>query len=118
MKADVDRLAPEEACGIVAAVDGQSVLVIPIENDLHSPVRFRMKPKQQLDAFLLLEKNHWDMAAIYHSHPQGPDQPSETDLAEHHYPEAVALIWSHQSGEWLCRAFWIASGRGLECQVE
>jgi len=64
-------------------------------------------PQEQVRIFLSLEKLGWDLLAIYHSHPNGPDHPSPTDLAEAAYPETVYLIWFPREGEWACRGFFI-----------
>ncbi len=112
MAADVDRRAPEEACGLVAASDGRSIAVFPIDNQLHSPVRFRMDPRQQVKRYFEILEKGWDLAAIYHSHPHpdGPLAPSPTDIAEAAYPEAVSLIWSRAGQVWKCRGYRIRDG--------
>jgi proteasome lid subunit RPN8/RPN11 len=70
-----------------------------------------MEPEEQVRIFLSLEKLGWDLLAIYHSHPSGPDHPSSTDLAEAAYPESVYLIWFPQESEWACRGFLIQDGQ-------
>ena len=50
--------------------------VIQIENELHSPVRFRMAALAQLHGFDQIEGQGWELMAIFHSHPQGPAYPS------------------------------------------
>jgi len=105
MQLDAEQRYPEEACGLLAGKDGQVQRVNPIPNILHSPVRYRMDPQKQLDAFMEMEEENLDLLGIYHSHPNGPDQPSPTDVAEAYYPEAVYLIWSHASGDWKCQGF-------------
>jgi proteasome lid subunit RPN8/RPN11 len=122
MRAEAERNAPEEACGLVAgrgarAGDAVAAAILPVENALHSPWRFRMHPQQQVEAFLLMEEKGWDLLAIYHSHPQGPASPSATDLNEFAYPEALALIWSRAQNEWICRAFAIEDGRTLAAKL-
>ena len=107
MLADVLERAPEEACGLLGGVNGHSQAVYPIENIKHSPVQFLMDPQEQLRVFQDFDDRDWDLLAIYHSHPQGPDHPSQTDLQEAAYPEAVNLIWSRRSGEWRCSGFLI-----------
>ena len=57
MAADVLQRAPEEACGLVAGLEGRSLAVYPVENQLHSPVRFRMDPMQQWRAFQQIEQH-------------------------------------------------------------
>jgi [CysO sulfur-carrier protein]-S-L-cysteine hydrolase len=117
MKAHVGALLPEEACGIVASFQGRSVKVFPVENILHSPVRFRMDPKSQLDVFDEIDEQGWELLAIYHSHPNGPEIPSETDVGEAYYPEAAHLIWSRRADIWLCRAFYIRNGKVVELSL-
>lgn len=69
-----------------------AVLALPVENALHSPVRFRMEPADQLKAFYALEEQGLELLAVFHSHPRGPEQPSATDLAEFAYPGVLSLI--------------------------
>jgi proteasome lid subunit RPN8/RPN11 len=111
---------PEEACGLLGGVftdgSGASVQsVLPVANALHSPVRFRMQPEDQLKAFLWLEEQGQELVAMFHSHPTGPDHPSPTDLAEFAYPGVFSIILSpRQPGlaaaepaSWQVRAFQI-----------
>ena len=73
---------------------GRITAVYPIENSLHSPTAYRMNPQQQLKAMLELEANDWQLLAIYHSHPHGPETPSPTDIQQAYYPEALTMIVS------------------------
>ncbi len=98
---------PEEACGLVAGKNGVATKIYPVPNALQSEVRFRMDPQAQVLAFLEIEKMGWELEAIYHSHPQGPPVPSQTDIAEAAYPDAAYLIWSPLGERWDCRAFLI-----------
>jgi proteasome lid subunit RPN8/RPN11 len=93
MRQHILERVPEEACGLVAGTGGCSRVVFEVENILQSPVRFRMEAGEQIRAFLEIEKSGMDLLAIYHSHPQGPDQPSTTDLEEFAYPGTPYLIW-------------------------
>jgi len=67
--------------------------------------------EKQLAVFHQVEEQDWQLLAIYHSHLQGPEQPSPTDIAEAYYPELVNLIWSNITGAWICRGFSIQKGR-------
>ena len=111
MQADVEKQLPLEACGLVGGKDGRSEVVIPVANALASPVRFRMDPMEQLAALQQIEDQGWELLAIYHSHPSGPDSPSATDVAEAAYPEAVNIIWYRENGAWRCRGFLIDQDR-------
>lgn len=111
MRQDVDQRAPQEACGLLGghftSLAAQAESVWPVENALHSPVRYRLEPYQQLAVFDAIDTQGLDLIGIYHSHPHGPDQPSSTDIDEAYYPEVVHLIWSVRRDEWQCRGFTI-----------
>lgn len=97
---------PEEACGILSGTQDQVVVsVIPITNELHSPTTFQMAPVEQIQAFLQLEMNNLEMIAVYHSHPNGPAQPSESDIDQFSYPGVLQLIWSFQDSAWHLNGF-------------
>ena len=110
IRSHIIQALPEEACGIAAGRDNLVNLVIPITNQLHSPVRFHMEPNEQLQAFEKIDENGLELLAIYHSHPMGLDQPSSTDIAEAYYPDAIYLIWFPDPIDWNCRGFMIQEG--------
>jgi proteasome lid subunit RPN8/RPN11 len=107
---DITERKSEEACGLVAGVDQTSLEVFPVTNILHSPVRYRMDPEQQLKCFNQIDENQWDLLAIYHSHPQGLHGPSPIDIADASYPGVIHLIWSQFNGKWNCRGYLIDKG--------
>lgn len=117
MRQDVERRAPEEACGLILGEAGRAKRVIPVTNTLRSPERFRMDPKEQLEALALMEREGLELSAIYHSHPRGPAAPSETDIAEAYYPDSLYLIWFSDFGDWNCRGFWIKEGKAFEAPL-
>lgn len=105
MRLDVIQRSPEEACGLILGKGPLAVQTISVTNALHSPVRYRMDPRELAAAFYRMEKKNWQLVAIYHSHPQGPLYPSLTDIREANYPEAAQIIWSAPEGKWRCQAF-------------
>lgn len=115
MRSEAEAHSPEEACGLLAGeIIGDRYdarLVLPITNMLHSRVRYQLDPQEQLNAFNYIEEQHLELVGIYHSHPNGPDTPSPTDIAEAYYPEAVQLIWSHRTEEWRAYAYLIQEGQ-------
>jgi proteasome lid subunit RPN8/RPN11 len=113
----VEAEIPFEACGLIGGTGIQAIKVMSISNILKSPVRFRMHPQEQIEAFTAFEAQGLELLAIYHSHPTGPAQPSPTDLAEAYYPEALTLIWSHLSGDWTYRAFRLVDGSFQEATL-
>ena len=105
MREDVARCVPEEACGLVGGKEEQASHIFPITNEMHSPVRFRMLPEEQLKAMLLLEDTGLDLLAVYHSHPSGPAEPSPIDLTEFYYPGVVMIIWFRVQDGWDAKGF-------------
>jgi proteasome lid subunit RPN8/RPN11 len=118
MQAQAELHAPEEICGLLAGTIEAPLYraqsIIPTTNALHSPVRYRIDPLEQLKAFELIEELGLELVGIYHSHPHGPDVPSPTDVSESYYPETVYLIWSRRTGQWNCRGFLIQDGNLAE----
>lgn len=108
---------PEEACGLLAGVGARVYEIIPVENIEHSPVRYRMKPQDQLDAFLYMDEKGWDLLGIYHSHPGGPETPSETDISEAFYPDSVYVIISKSEEQWVVRGFSIQNRNTSEITI-
>jgi proteasome lid subunit RPN8/RPN11 len=120
MLEDVTRRAPEEACGLLAGLGNSILAVIPVNNMLHSPVRYRMDPQEQLNAFQSIEASNWELLGIYHSHPHGPEGLSLTDIDEAYYPDSALLIWSGRSGAWECRGFQLYNDkevRGIHLRI-
>ena len=109
---------PEEACGLVGGDGKEARRVIAVENELHSPTQFRMRGLDQLRAFQSLDAEGLELAAIFHSHPAGPEVPSATDLDEFNYPGVLTLIWSPRDGTWEMRAFMIEGKAAREVLVE
>jgi proteasome lid subunit RPN8/RPN11 len=106
MRRHVTRLAPQEACGLLAGKDNKVEIRIGVANVDRSPVRFRMDPRQQWRAFQRMETAGLELLAIYHSHPNGPDKLSEIDIAEAMYP-VVQILWYRLRRKWLVHGFHI-----------
>lgn len=125
--AHLQACLPEEACGILGGLGNTITLALPVENELHSPVRFRMRPADQVRVFQTLESLGLEMLAIWHSHPAGPAGLSATDLSEAYYPEAALLVASPDpdaqanagpSSAWRLRAFRLVEGCPVEISLQ
>lgn len=88
--------SPEnEVCGLIAADDGKPSTVYPIANVADLPERlFAMDPAAQIESMRKMRECGEELFAIYHSHPHAPAQPSQRDLEEAAYPQALYLIVS------------------------
>lgn len=109
---------PEEACGLLAGKASTFQSWIPIPNILRSPTRYRMDAEEQLKAFLQFEQNQQDLMGIVHSHPFGPDSPSETDIQEAFYPEAVYFIFFQTNQQWDYKAYRINQRQTKEVKIQ
>jgi proteasome lid subunit RPN8/RPN11 len=117
MRRHVARRVPLEACGLLAGRGDRVETTRGVPNAARSPVRFRMAPREQWRAFQRIEAAGLELVGIYHSHPQGPDHPSPTDVAEAMYP-VVQLIWYRAGGGWQARGFRIAQGKFSEVALQ
>lgn len=109
---------PEEACGILAGRDNEILINLPITNQAHSRVRYYMEPLELLKALELIESEELELLAIYHSHPTGPDKPSETDISEFLYPGVATIIGFTENSEWKLKAFIIMDGTYKQIDFE
>jgi proteasome lid subunit RPN8/RPN11 len=107
----------EETCGLLAGVGNKVEWVIPVENVLRSPYRYRMEPRAQVKAIQAIEDSGLSLVGIYHSHPEGPGGLSSRDLREAAYPEAAYLVWSFTGFDWECRAFRLEGEQAREVPI-
>ncbi len=106
---------PLETCGLMGGNDNRVWQLYPVENIRSSPIEYEMDPTGQLRAMLDMEEKGWELMAIYHSHPHGPQMPSATDVDQAYYPESayviISLLSQHRP---TIRAFNIVSDRVTE----
>ena len=102
------REFPNECCGLIAAADGQPVKLFPMTNVDASPVTYRLDGKEQLQTFDELDRQGWDLWAIYHSHTHSEAYPSETDRKLAFYPDSRYILLSLEDREHpVLRSFFI-----------
>jgi [CysO sulfur-carrier protein]-S-L-cysteine hydrolase len=85
---------PNEACGILAGVDGVAERFFPAEPDEPSPYYYRISAEDQIRIINEIDDAGLDLIGIYHSHVSSPAYPSRTDAEQAFWPEAVYLIVS------------------------
>lgn len=106
---------PNECCGLVGGVDGESLTVFRMENIAHSPLRYEMDSKEQLQVYKkILDQGH-EVVGIYHSHTRTRAYPSQTDInLASGWPDSVYFIVSLENPEEpYVKGFWI---RGNEVE--
>ena len=116
--------APNEACGMVHAVNGTPVAVHRVTNAAASPYRYLMDPQQQLQLDAQRDRGGETLFAIYHSHVASPAYPSPTDVRmaffppgeldrEPAYPETYYVLVSLAEEPPPVRAFHIGTGGAI-----
>jgi proteasome lid subunit RPN8/RPN11 len=85
---------PNEACGIIAGVDGRAERFFPAQPDEPSPYYYRIESRDQIRIMNAIEDAGLDMLGIYHSHTSSPAYPSRTDAEQAFWPDAVYVIVS------------------------
>ena len=92
--------APREACGLIGGVGGQARLVVATPNVAAEPRgHYEVDPAALVQTVKRFQAAGLDLIGFYHSHPQGPPAPSQTDLALATYPETPYLIVGLRGGE-------------------
>ena len=110
--------APDECCGMVAAVDGRAVAVHRATNAAHSPLRYEIDGKEQYQLQTAIEDAGQELGAIYHSHTRSAPLPSQTDINLAFYPESVYIIVGVAEDEPDVRAWRIVDGMVSEASLE
>ncbi len=103
-----------EMCGLLAGREGRVDRVLPVPNDLHSPVAYRMAGPEFAAA---MQACDFEPLGIFHSHPAGPSVPSPTDIAEAAYPDSVYVIVSLHPSPPSVRAYMINEGQAAEIKL-
>ena len=110
---------PNEACGLLAGTNGSATKLFPTTNTERSPVIYRIDPKEQFRVFKQIEDEGLELVGIYHSHTRSAAYPSNTDVAQAYYPEAVYLIVSlAQADAPDLRGYRITDGKVAEIPLE
>jgi len=85
---------PNEACGILAGLDGRVERFFPAQADEPSPYYYRIESRDQIRIMNAIDDAGLDLLAIYHSHTSSPAYPSRTDAEQAFWPDAVYVIVS------------------------
>ena len=85
---------PNEACGILAGLDGRVERFFPAESDEPSPYYYRIESRDQIRIMNEIDEAGLDLIGIYHSHTSSPAVPSRTDAEQAFWPDAVYVIVS------------------------
>ncbi|MBT8399757.1 MAG: M67 family metallopeptidase [Rhodothermia bacterium] len=94
---------PEECCGVLLGEFGQSVRVLEAvaadnTSQAHRERRYLIDAPTLFRITKDADRRGLDVVGFYHSHPDHPAQPSQTDLEQATFPTYVYLIQSVLGG--------------------
>ncbi len=73
---------PQECCGLLLGQGGKIIEAQPASNVHQRPqTHFEIDPQALVDAHRAQRQGGPDIIGYYHSHPDGPAKPSQTDAA-------------------------------------
>lgn len=107
---------PHEGVGLWLGRAGRVLEVWPLPNvHLRPWERYQAEPQSLLEAVRYIEREGLELVAIFHSHPNGPAQPSETDRAQAFWRVPYVIFDMHTEH---LRAFWLPQGEELPVWLE
>ena len=109
-----------ECCGLLAGREGIITRAYPAENVSANPATaYEIAPREIFDLMREMRAAGLDLLGIYHSHPNGKNEPSPRDIESAYYPDAAYFIISPlAAAPWPIRAFSIRDGRVTELEIQ
>jgi desampylase len=114
------RVPEQECCGLLAGREGIITHVFPAVNVAPDPAKgYEIAPKEIVGMMREFRAQRLEFLGIYHSHPNGKNEPSARDIELAYYSEAIYFIVSPQADNPKpVRAFSIRDGRVTEIAIE
>ena len=115
--------APNECCGVVAVEPGTPARAARVHravNTAASPLRFEVDGLELLHTIDAIERDRYELGAIYHSHTRTAPYPSQTDINfASNWPgvEWIIVGLADASGPQV-RSFLITGGEVQEVAIE
>ena len=101
---------PNECCGLLIGTSEVVEDAVRARNVRRSATRFQVEPADHFAAIRKARSTGFEVIGAYHSHPNGPSCPSETDRLRLTDPTMFHVIVSLAHGTRTVRAFRIADG--------
>jgi [CysO sulfur-carrier protein]-S-L-cysteine hydrolase len=101
---------PNECCGLLIGTTDLVHDVVRARNVRRSPTKFQVEPADHFAAIRRARAAGLEVVGAYHSHPNGPSGPSETDRVRLNDPTMVHVIVSLAHGTRTVRAFRFKEG--------
>ncbi len=91
--------------------------IYPVRNIDPHPHRFLVDPADHYAAVCDSDRQGWSIGGVYHSHPTGPSDPSDVDLAAPLDSQWISFVIADVGEGWRVRAFRIRNGRASELSL-
>ncbi len=101
---------PNECCGLLIGTPDTVEDAARARNTKRSRTRFQVEPADHFAAIRRARAAGFEVIGAYHSHPNGPSGPSETDRARLTDPAMFHIIVSLAHGTRTVRAFRLTGG--------
>ena len=107
---------PNECCGLLIGTADLVHDAVRARNVRRSPTKFQVAPADHFAAIRKARASGLEVIGAYHSHPNGPSGPSETDRARLNDPTMVHVIVSLAHGTRTVRAFRFNDGTFVQLE--
>jgi proteasome lid subunit RPN8/RPN11 len=110
----------EECCGLLGGRDSVIARILPAKNAASDPTRnYEIEPQELSRLMREIRAAKLELLGIYHSHPNGKNEPSAADIAQAFYPGTAYFILSPLADAPIpVRAFSIRDGAATELQIQ
>ncbi|MGA9884450.1 MAG: M67 family metallopeptidase [Candidatus Acidiferrales bacterium] len=119
MLAHARRERSVECCGLLAGRNGAITRIFPAANAAANPATsYEIAPKEIFALMREMRAEGTEMLGVYHSHPNGKNEPSPRDIEQAYYSEAAYFILSpRDDAQNPVRAFSIRDSRATELGI-
>jgi proteasome lid subunit RPN8/RPN11 len=109
-----------ECCGMLAGRDGVITRAFAASNAAKNPAtEYEIAPKELFHLTREIRAAGLELLGIYHSHPNGQNEPSARDIEQAYHPDVAYFIISPlQNAEKPMRAFSISDGQVSELEIQ
>jgi [CysO sulfur-carrier protein]-S-L-cysteine hydrolase len=120
MQSHARQQPPIECCGMLAGRDAVTTRAFPATNAAKNPAtEYEIAPKQLFQLTRDIRAAGLELLGIYHSHPNGKNDPSPRDIEQAYYPDVAYFIISPlPNAEKPLRAFSIINGQVSELEIQ
>jgi proteasome lid subunit RPN8/RPN11 len=110
----------EECCGLLAGLNGVVARTFPARNAAkHPATAYEIASKELFRIMREVRAGGLELLGIYHSHPNGDNQPSPRDIERAYYPDAAYFILSPRAdAPEPIRAYSIRDGRWTQIEIK